>query len=187
MMKMAQRARGIALGMLAVAIMSAPLQARAEGIKIATVDVQYLMADSMAGKSIQKQLMAERESIQKEAAELEQSLQAKQKELMAERGKLSPEDFSSKQADFEKSLMEARGKLQNRGRALDKAANDSFNELRDKISEIVGSVAQTQKIDLVLTRQNVVAAAQSVDVTEDVLQTLNKQVAEIKLKTGGKS
>jgi Skp family chaperone for outer membrane proteins len=156
-------------------------------MKVATVDVQQLISESKAGKSVQKQLVAEREAIQAEAASIEQSLQAEQKKLMEERAKLSPEDFSKKQVDFEKNLLEARSKLQNRGRALDKSANDTFNELRKHITDIVYTMATDQKIDLVLTRQNVVAAAKSIDITAEVMKALDKKVPDLKVKAEGKA
>lgn len=183
---MAHVMRLAVLGMfMAVAVMGGASTARAEGMRIATVDVQQLIAESKAGKSIQKQVIAERESMQADAAKMEQNLQNEQKKLMADRAKLSPDDFSQKQIDFEKNLLEARSKLQNRGRALDKAANDAFNELRGQITDIVYDMASKQNIDLVLTRQNVVAAAKSADITADVLKTLDAKVADIKLKTEG--
>lgn len=154
------------------------------GMRVATVDIQKLVAESKAGKSIQKQLLGKREAIQSEASSLEQALQADQKKLMEERGKLSEEAFAQKQIEFEKRLLEARGKLQNSGRFLDKAANDAFNELRGNITEIVYEMAASQGIDLVLTQQNVIAAAKSTDITADVMKTLDQKVPDIKLKDG---
>lgn len=174
--------------MVAMAFAAPTAQAQAEsGMKVATVDVQQLISESKAGKSVQKQLVAEREAIQAEATSIEQTLQAEQKKLMEERAKLSPEDFSKKQVDFEKNLLEARSKLQNRGRALDKSANDTFNELRKQITDIVYTMATDQKIDLVLTRQNVVAAAKSIDITAEVMKALDKKVPDLKVKAEGKA
>lgn len=179
-MRISHTVRFVALSLFMLAGISTA--SAAEGIKVATVDVQQLISESKAGKSIQKQLVAEREAIQAEAAKLDQSLQTEQKSLIDQRAKLSQEDFSNKQIEFEKNLLEARSKLQNRGRALDKAANDSFNELRKQITEIVYEMATAQNIDLVLTRQNVVAAAKSIDVTTEVLKALDKKTPEMKLR-----
>lgn len=155
------------------------------GMRVATVDVQQLITDSKAGKSIQKQLVTQREAIQAEATSLEQTLQADQKKLLGDRSKLSDEAFAQKQIDFEKRLLEARSKLQNRGRFLDKAANDALNELRTQITDIVYNMATEQKIDLVLTRQNVVAAAKSIDITDDVQKVLDEKVPDIKVSSEG--
>lgn len=176
------------LFMVAVMVAGSVNGARAQensGMRVATVDVQQLMVDSKAGKSIQKQLVTQREAIQAEASNLEQSLQAEQKKLMGERGKASEEAFAQKQIDFEKRLLEARSKLQNRGRFLDKAANDSLNELRSHITDIVYNMATEQDIDLVLTRQNVVAAAKTIDITADVLKALDAKVPDIKVNVEG--
>lgn len=176
------------MGLFMVAVMVAgPVAYAQDNMRVATVDVQQLITESKAGKSIQKQLVTQREGIQNEAADLEQALQADQKKLLGERSKLSEEDFAQKQIDFEKRLLEARSKLQNRSRFLDKAANDAFNELRAQITDIVYNMADEQDIDLVLTRQNVVAAAKSIDITADVLKALDKKVPDIKVSTDGKS
>jgi Skp family chaperone for outer membrane proteins len=155
--------------------------ANAQNLKFATVDVQQLLVDSKAGKSLQKQILTQRDSIQKEMSELDKSLQSKQAALVSERGKLSDEELSKKQVNFEKEVLDARNKMQLRGTNLDKNANAALNSLRDKITDVVYKMATEKNIDLVLTRQNVVAASKTVDITADVLKVLDTQMPDIKL------
>lgn len=151
-------------------------------MRIATVDVQQLINDSKAGQSIQKQLSVLRDELQKDVTAEEEKLMKEQEALAQARQKLTAEEFALKRVSFEKNVLETRSTLQRRGREIDIAANEALNQLRVEITDIVFEMAEEEDIDLVLTRQNVVAGAKSLDVTESVMSALNKEVTEIKVK-----
>ncbi len=163
------------------AILFMPGYAKAEELKIAVVDVEKVLNDSKAGQSIQKQLAVKREAFQKEFSGRENNLMNAEKTLMEKKKDTSAEEFSKQRKDFEKQLLETRNLFQKRRAALDKGLGDALSELRKNIIQVTADVADEGKYQVVLTRDSVVIIQKEMDITDQVLQRLNKKLPNIKL------
>ena len=84
--------------------------------------------------------------------------------------------------EFEKKILETRKLVQERQISLEKAANKSLQTLRGEIFKIVADIAEEDGFTLVMSRQNVVLAEKSIDITERVMKRLNKSVKKIELE-----
>lgn len=161
---------------------SDPAQALDGMMKIAVVDVEKLLKDSKAADSIEKQLIERREKLKEKVLAQEKNLRETEQSIVDQKAKLSKEDFEKKKKEFEKQLIEARQQLQKDKRGLEKSAGMAIDELRRNIVEIIAEMADKEKYDLVITRQNVVLAVKSMEITEPVMTELNKRVDKIDLK-----
>ncbi len=163
---------------------SAPARAEDKPVvdKIAVVDVQALMGESKAGKSIQAQLNKQRESFQGEFSKLEKDLGETEKKLAAEKAKMNAADFESKRKDFEAKVVDARKQVQARRQALEKGTSDVLMDLRKAIVKIVADMSQKEGYTLVIARQDVVIARNDMDITDKVMAQLDKDVPDMKLK-----
>lgn len=161
---------------------SDPVQAQDGITKIAVIDVEKLLRDSKAADSIEEQLVDRREKLKEKVAAQEKKLRESEQEIVDQKAKLSKEDFEKKKKEFEKQLIEARQQLQKDKRSLEKSAGIAIDDLRKSIVEIVAEMADKEKYDLVITRQNVVLAVKSMEITEPVMAELNKRVDKIDLK-----
>ena len=155
-------------------------------LKIALVDLEKLMRDSKAALSIQKQLETKRVAFDKEFKELDRTLREKEKKLAQSRETAKPEEFSKSRAAFETELMEGNRKVQKSKRALAVAAAEAVAKLKLEIANIVNGLAQKHGYDLVLGRDDVILARQEMDITAQVMSTLDKSVTQIPLKVGAK-
>lgn len=156
-------------------------QARAQTATVAVVDIEKIFAEAKAAKSLEKQIQAKREAFQKEFAEKEKQLKATEESLVGEREKLTAEEFGKKRKAFESNIMEVRKLFQKRRNALDQGVGKAMTELRKNIVEAAAKVAESKKYDIVLTRESVLIAEKSLDITADVLKAMDAQVTDIKL------
>jgi len=150
--------------------------------KIAVIDVQALLNDSDAAENVQKQLAKKRKEYQDEFAKYEQELRDSQETLSKEAAGKSKEDIHKLRAEFEKKILDTRKLVQERQITLEKAANRALQALRSEIFKIVAESAEKESYTLVLSRQNVVLAEKSIDITQDVMKQLNKSVKKIPLE-----
>ncbi len=157
--------------------------AQATSIKIAVIDVEKVLNESKAGKSIQAQLKKRRESFQKEFFKRENDLAKAQKTLVKQKKNLSPKEFTKKRKEFEKKLLDAKTLFGKSRNSLEKELGSALSTLRKNIIQATAKVADENKFDIVLKRESVVIAEQSMDITDKVLTRLNKKVSNIKLKT----
>ncbi|MCB9991432.1 MAG: OmpH family outer membrane protein [Rhodospirillales bacterium] len=179
--------RNFGAGVLLLAIVAVCLSftapAFAEG-KIGVVNIQEIMSESKAAKSIQEQLQTKRKAYQEEISKHEQTLREEKKKLdeMSRDTEEAKEELTKKAAEFEKKLMETGKLVEKRKQSLEKAAGDAIAELRKKSIEIISDVADENDYDMILTRQNVVLAQKEMDITPEVMKRLDKSLKEIKLK-----
>lgn len=166
------------LGVLAVLSFAPAVQAQS---KIAVVDIEKLLNESKAGQSIAQQIKAKQEAFQKEFSAKEKELIDAQKKLVDDKKSLSAEDFSKKRKEFEEKLIETRKQFQKRRTDLDRALSSALMELRKNVVETTAAVADKQGYDVVVTRDSVVIADKSLDVTNQVLTDLNAKIDNIKL------
>jgi outer membrane protein len=173
--------KNLFLVMVVMVSVLAGAPARAE-TKIGVVDVEVLLNESKAGKSIQEQLKAKRESFQKEFADKEKSLREDEKKIVEKKDSLSAEQFADERKKFESKLLETRKLLQTRKTSLDKGLTGSMQELRQHIMQVTAELAEAEKFQLILNRDSIVIVQKEMDITKAVLAKLDEKVTSIKLK-----
>lgn len=166
-----------------VSAFAIPMAAAHAEDKIAVVDVQLLLNDSKAGKSVQAQLKKQRDSFKDEFSKLEKDLAETQKSLSEEKDQKS-DAFIAKKKDFESRMMAANKLVQERRQSLEAAASDSLMELRKEIVKVVADISEKESYTLVITRQNVVLAEKDRDITDAVMKQLDKQLPDLKVNVG---
>lgn len=146
---------------------------------VAVVDVQRIMQESSASKGIQKAIESQRDSYQKEIQTLEDKLQNAENELRKQQTVLAPDAFAAKRRDFEKQVADVQRTVQERKRTLDTAFNDAMTHVQKTMLEIVQDVADERAANVVIPRNLLVLFASNLDVTESVLERLNKQLPSV--------
>ena len=157
------------------------------GLKIALIDDQKLLADSKAAKSIEAQIDRKRDGYQKEFTSLEQQLREKGSKLEASKDKMSQADYDKQRAAFQNEVMTDQKLAQSRRSELEHAAADAVSQLRKQITKIVAGMADKNGYDLVLTRQDVVLAKDTMDVTDQVLTQLDNTMTSVPMEFAGDS
>lgn len=151
-------------------------------LNIAVVDVEKILSQSKAGKSIQRQLTSRRETFQKEFSKREDDLMNAEKVLIEQQKTMSADEFATKRKEFEKKLLETRNLFQKRRNSLDKGLGNALSQLRKGVIQNAAEVADEENYAVVLTRDSVVIVEKELDITDKVLARLNKNIADIKLE-----
>ena len=163
-------------------LMPATVQAQSKAAAtIAIVDMDKILSESLAGKSIQSQLKKKREAFQQEFAQRENNLVDSEKKLIQDKASLTPEAFEVKRKDFEKQLLETRNLFQKRRNILDRAVNKALSILRENVMKVTAQIAEQEKVALVLTRDSVVIMDKNLDITDKVLSKMNASTKTIPL------
>jgi outer membrane protein len=166
--------------LLAAVLTLAPVIAQAQ-VSVAVVDMQEILSDSAAARNILEQLKGHREKLEKEIKGIEDALKKEEQELIKQRETAKPEDFAKSRKAFEKKLVENREKVQKRRKAAEAAFNKAVGVLRENILKVVTDLAAERKIQMVVTKQNIIVSDRSLDITADVMAKLNETVKTIKV------
>ncbi|MAF98630.1 MAG: hypothetical protein CMH26_08355 [Micavibrio sp.] len=162
----------------AVALMGGQVLAET---KIGVVDVRYIMSQSSAAKSILEQRKSMQESFLKEISGSEQKLRDDEQALAKKRESLSAEDFIDEKKEFELKVYKAQNEAQQKKKTLEERVAKAMNTLQEKLVSVIQELAEEKGYDLVLTKQNIIVGTDSIDLTEDAMKRLNKELSNVKL------
>lgn len=143
------------------------------------VDVQKIMAESKAAQSAQARINAQRSRHQKEVAEEEKRLREDEQALKAQRATLSPEEFDRQAQALRDRFRVVERDVQGRRRSLNQAFTAAMSQVRTALHEVMSDVARQRQAVLVLPRQSTLWADPSIDVTDQVLEGLNRKLPEV--------
>lgn len=150
--------------------------------KIAIVDVQQIMRDSVVAKSIQKQISTLREKYKKEIASEEEGLRKAEQDILAKRSSLTAEEFQKERKSFETKLGTVQKNVRSKQEKLDKAFNKAMETVRAKAVEIIAALAEETNASIVLPRQNVIIIDKNIDLTDAAMKRLNASLKDVKVK-----
>jgi len=149
---------------------------------IAVIDMQKIQEESLAAKSVQQQLEAQRAKFQSEISGEEGDLRQAEKDLVKMRDTVAPDVYAEKEQQLRQRFASVERHVQSRRKALDQAFTDSMNEVRDKLLEIVSVVAKARGSNLVLVKQQALWSDKNMDITGEVLARLNKDLPRVQVK-----
>ncbi len=150
-------------------------------VSIAVVDVDAILSESKAAKSIKSQVKKKREGFIDNVKKEEGKLRKEQKAIEAKRDSMSKEELVKKAQEFEKGRLSARKSIEEQKSKLDKAYTKSMNMLTKVIFEVCQEIANERKIDLIITKQNIIVGSLSLDITKEVMARMNKKLPNITL------
>jgi len=150
--------------------------------KISYVDMEFLMNDSEAGKSITSQLTSLHKKTIEDLKKIEDELKKEESEILKQKNVISTEEF-------EKKINALRNKAQNYQK-LRKENNDSLNKKRlDAMSSLVNIIqpiladyANEKTISIIFQKKNIIIGKTDLDITDDILKILNKKYKKINIK-----
>lgn len=160
---------------------SAPVLADAAK-PIAVVNIQSIMRDSTAAKSVREQLEGKQKAFQADITKKEEALQKEDQALAKQQSVLSKEAFAEKAKAFRTKATEVQKEVQSKKALLDAAFERSLNEIQKAVNEIISDLAKEKGFTLALPASQVLYADSSMDISKDVLDRLNKKLPKVDVK-----
>ncbi len=149
---------------------------------IGIIDINKVLTESKAAIDATKQI----EKIQKKSEEeskSEDDLIIKERErLIEQQSVMAPEAFEVKVADFEKKVQTYQVERQEKLRKLDQMVQMARAKILDEVKPIINEYAKEVGIKVILEKNAVVMSADEMDMTEQVIKILNKNLPKIKVE-----
>ena len=149
--------------------------------KTVYLDLNIIMANSIAGKSISSQLEANHKKNISNFGKIEEELKSEEAEIISQKNVISKEKF-------EKKIMDLRDKASK----YRKERNDNINNMNNQrlnatekmislIRPILSEYSEKNSISLIIQKRNIVIGKTSLDITDDILKILDEKIAKISL------
>jgi len=147
---------------------------------IAVVDMQRVVVESAAGRSIQSQLEGERRKIRDQISKLEEELKNGENELRRQRSVMSPDAVNEQAQALQRKQADAQRIVQERQEAFSKGSNDATNVVLDNMRDIVQTLSAERHVGMVVRKEVVLSMSdKNMDITDDVIQRLNTKLPSV--------
>ena len=154
---------------------------QADDQKIVYVNVDKIMQQSLAGKSIKKQLENIYNKNLKKFKKNDEILKQKEKKIIAQKNILSKEDFQKEISSLRSEIIKfQREQVQVRDE-LNKLRVGASNKLIVELSPILKEYAEKNSISLILQKKNIVMGKKEIEITDEILSIADKKIKEIKI------
>ena len=149
--------------------------------KIVYLDVEKIMQESVAGKSIIAKIKKKRESSISKFKDREKNIVEKEKKLISQKNVLS-------ENEFKKKIQDLRGEISNYQKERNKAANDitqtrikASTNLIKKLTPILEKYSKENSIRIIIQKKHIVMGSKEDDITKEILDLVNQKIKNIKV------
>ncbi len=148
---------------------------------IGVVDVDQILQESAAAKSVRSQADKYQQTFQQEISKEEATLRATQQELEAEQQHrtLTQEAFAEKARAFEASAADFQRKGMARRRAFDKSVSAAMGQVQKAMLEASQQVAQAHGVTVLLPRNQVLLFDDKMNITKEIVAVMDKKLTHV--------
>ena len=150
--------------------------------KIAFIDMDRIVSTTKSGSSILKQLTDLNNKNLKLLNNEEKKFKEKETKLISQKNIISEADFKSKVNELKSEI---KNYNQNRNKMLtdfNKLKVDNTNNLLKLINPILLKFSDDKEISIVLQKKDLVVAKTELDITDEIIKIINKEVKKFKIK-----
>ena len=144
--------------------------------------MKYVLNFSKAGKGAQDYLKKSFTDNQKKFADIEQNLKKEERDLLEKRNILSKEEYTKKTDSLRKKVIDYQYQ---RRAALDKITTQrakSRDALLKAIDPILNTYIKENNISLVIDKKDMLGGKPEYDITQIIVEKLNKELPSLNLK-----
>lgn len=173
---------GMIISGMVSAVMTMPSMAQDTGenpVKIAVIDINGVLEQSMAIKKIRAIIDEENQKFLASTEEQQQALRSEEQELEAQRQILDETEFDRRLKQFQDKVASLQQKLQRQRREFDLSLQQANDQLRKLLYQIIADISKENGYTLVIQKQNVVLYDLSIDISDTALLRLNERTKDM--------
>ena len=149
---------------------------------ITVIDMQYIVARSSAAVLVREELEDLKKKYSLEISNEEEELKALHEELSSQRSILPPDEFSIMESEFREKVERLQTSVAEKNKEIEVILNRSVNAIQTKAIQIVTNIARERSLAAVLDTSTVVIAADSINISNQVLEILNKELPSLDIE-----
>ena len=149
---------------------------------ISYIDMDFIMNNSLAGKSILKQIDKKNQIIIDSFKKTEEKLLSEEKKIVSQKNILNPEEYNKKIKLFSDEVAKYRKDRQSKISNLAKKRMLAQANLIESITPILTDYSSKNSISYILPKKNIIIGKSELDITKIILDLLDSKVKNIKVK-----
>ena len=146
------------------------------------INLKKVLNESKAGSVAQEKLLKEFENQDKKFKDEGNALKKQETELIAQKKSFSPEEYKKKVSALRKKNADFQKRRRTASSDFIKKKNNARNELLKVLNPILKKYMDENNVMMIFNEKNVILANSKRDLTNTIIDLLNKELKSIKLK-----
>ena len=160
---------------------AAPPPAAPQPVVMGVMDVQFILTNAKAAKSVRAAVEKQAATYQAELAQQENAIRTADQQLQQQRAALTSQDYEAKKAELGQKVDALRQKAASRNKQLQQMDNGAMTQVEQALFQTTADIAKARGLTLVLNKAMVVLNVTSYDITKEALQKLDARLTSVKL------
>jgi len=148
---------------------------------LAVIDLNYILSEAKAAKDAAKQIEEIAINIENEIKKSDEDIINEQNKLIESQAIMAPESFEKKREEYEKKVQNYNIERQQKLLSIDNLVNMSRGQVLEALRPILEEISNEKGITILLEKNTVLLNADGMDITEESLKRLNKELSSIKI------
>ena len=149
--------------------------------KVSYIDIDYILANTLAGKSLLSKLKKEEESKINKFKSSEDDFRNKENKILAKKNLISKEEISKELKLLQIKFQEYRkNKIKEVDQLKDKR-NRNIIHFMNLINPIIEKYMSDNSIYMLIDKKNVFIASKDYDITNNLIELINNQIKAIEI------
>ena len=149
---------------------------------IGILDLNRVLTESKAALDAAKQIESMQKKVENESKKKDESIINEREKLIEQQSVMAPEAFEVKVNEFDKKVQEYQLERQEEIRKLDKMVQSARSKILDQIKPIITDYSNELGITVMLEKNSVILSADEMDMTNEVIKRLNKELPKVKIE-----
>ena len=150
-------------------------------INISFVDVDYIYSNSKIGKKIDNKLKADKKKLNNELTGYQKQIQDEKKKLVNQKNVISEDEFKIQTVKLENKIKKYNKLVSDNNKSFMKYKKEIKGLFLKELMNIVREYAEVNSIQLILNKKDIIIGQNTMDISNDILQLVNKKINDIKL------
>ena len=149
--------------------------------KFAYIDIDKIMRQSKAGKSISKQLENLLTQTTKKYKKIQDNLKEDELKIKSQKNILDENEYKKKIIELKNKANEYRNERNNDINSFNKTKVEATNKLLNTINPILVEYSNKNSISMIFQKKNIIIGKSDLDITDEILKIVDSKISKIKI------
>ncbi len=150
--------------------------------KVAYLDMKFILNNSKAGKGAQDFLRGSLKKSQEKFSNTESKLKKEENDILSKKNDMTKEEFQKKLDTLRKRVIDYQSERKIVLEKIAKQRAEARQKLIKSINPILNDYIKQNEIYLIIDKKNVIIAKDDLDITNIIIDKLNKELPALNLK-----
>ena len=150
-------------------------------IKIAFIEMDTLINQSLAGKSLTEQLDKINKKNIKDFNEIEKKLLIEKNDLSKKKNILSNDEYKKKVIELNKKFNSTQADVKSRIKLIQSKKDEGIAKILKELNILLSEYSNKNQLTFIIDQKNVVIGKTELNITKEILKSLNQKISKINI------